>query len=287
MVAVLYDHRMHDISSKEKENYTHDWAQTSAKPPKDELVTHGFKRIEDKDLLLDSIDKQSYESNIGEDCTAAFIKYQTLINYIIVGKHIRSVEKTSLVDTATTIYYSKLEEVGSWRTISLNFTLKQKRNEDLNIFSEGWGLLKCRTHKDFSKKHHEYLQKKFDEGIVSVKYWKLKEIVWDMATMKANEEFCFSADDILKENQVHSYFTWMKRGILLVASQNSSITEKPEDNVDNQVESDINLIGGDIGDTKVDFEEIEISDKLPFRDKQAHELNTNGSEWLVKCIQIQ
>ena len=276
------DYSIHDISSKGKENYTHDWTQTSAKPQKDELVAYGYGKNEDESLLLDSRSKQLYECNVEEGCTAAFVKYQNLINHIIIGKHIRSVEKISLIDTAMTMYHSRLE-VGNRRVISVDLTLTQKCDEDSSMPSEGWALPKHRPHKDFSKKQHQYLQKKFDEGIVGVKHCKPKEIVWDMENMKSNDIFYFSADEILKENQIRSCFARLKRERQLAASQSSLITEKLDDNIiddiDNkEVESDIDLIDEDLGDKEVNFEEIEISEKLFIGAKQALESNVNELE---------
>ncbi len=111
LVTVELQHKYFDLISKDIEGFVHEWIQI-----KEKSVDHSMD-INDCDgqeeILSQKFNEQRnlHECNAEEGCTAVFVKFENLINHIVVSKHHRVIERFSLEDTAMKMYHAKLEEV--------------------------------------------------------------------------------------------------------------------------------------------------------------------------------
>ncbi|CAF4700857.1 unnamed protein product [Rotaria sp. Silwood2] len=238
--------------------------------------------VEQEEVLSKKRSEQSslYECNVEQGCTAEFVKFGNLINHILVGKHHRLVEKFSLKDTAMKTYHSKLEEVENRRIISLEMNLIDIVEDEISPLSEGWALSIRKSNTEFSDKQREYLKKKFGEGILGIKHWKPKEVVLDMETLKENNKFYFSANEILKESQIRSFFSRLKRERQIIATQptptdklsvkEQTVKDFDDENDDEEIDSDLHD-EEDFQDIETAVEEIKIFENIYTNAKKALE----------------
>ncbi|CAF1985980.1 unnamed protein product [Rotaria magnacalcarata] len=165
-----------DLTSKSQEGFAHGWIMTKEKP--DDEITDVDDSDKKEDVSSNKLSNQRnlYECNVEEGCTSQFMKFGNLINHRILGKHNLEVEKFSLKDTAIKMYHSKLEEVENRRMISLDMSLVNIVNDEINLLSKGWALATRKSNIQFSSKQREYLKEKFNEGVTGEKHWKPKEV---------------------------------------------------------------------------------------------------------------
>ncbi|CAF1510927.1 unnamed protein product [Adineta steineri] len=129
-----------NLTSKGIENFTHEWVQTKEKSVNQSMDVDDCE--EQKEMLSQKCSEQRnvYECNIEQGCTAAFVKFGNLINHILAGKHHRMIERFSLKDTAMKMYHSKLEEVESRRIISLGMDLVNTIEDEMDPLPTDWAL---------------------------------------------------------------------------------------------------------------------------------------------------
>ena len=165
------------------------------------------------DEVSQSSDAQTklYSCDVEEGCTAEFLNFGSLINHILFGKHRRTVERFSLKDTAMKVYHYKLEEVGHRQMISVDLNLRESIQSQEIFLAKGWALPTRKPKKGFSPKQREYLETKFNDGVSGKKHWKPKDVATDMENLRVNGDFYFSSDELLKENQIRSFFGRLKQ----------------------------------------------------------------------------
>ncbi|CAF4148956.1 unnamed protein product [Adineta steineri] len=273
-----------NLTSKGIENFTHDWVQTKEKSVNQSMDVDDCE--EQKEILSQKCSEQRdvYACNVEQGCTAAFVKFGNLINHILVGKHHRMIERFCLKDMVMKLYHSKLEEVESRRIISLDMDLVNTIEDEIDPLPTGWALpmRKCST---FSDKQCKYITEKFDEGVSSIKHWKPKEIVLDMEDLKLNNKFYFSANEILKESQIRSFFSRIKRERQIPAlqqtpSDKASVKELTAKNFvndeidDDEVDSELQD-EDDFDDIEIAVEEIKIFEDIYTNAKKALESSSN------------
>ena len=210
------------ISSKIK-GFVHEWVETKERHSDEIMNVDNCDAQEDESLQKYNKQKNIYECDVEQGCTAEFVKFGNYINHILIGKHRFTVEKLSLKDTAMKMYHSKLEEVENRRLISIDIKLADAIVDETNSLPQGWALPVRKLHTEFSDKQRGYLKKKFDEGISGEKHWKPKDVMLDMETLKENGKFYFSASEILNENQIRSFFSQLKREGQIAATRNLSV----------------------------------------------------------------
>ena len=126
--------------------------------------------------------------------------------------------------------------------------------------SGDWALPKREPNIEFSDKQRDYLIKKFDEGVSGLSDWKHKDIVVDMENLIENNKFYFSANEILKENQIRSYFSRIKPERQISAAQQTSTNKvfvKDQVVKDFNSESDDEQFDSDVQEMENDSEDIE------------------------------
>jgi hypothetical protein len=262
------DRNICNLISKGSEGFVHDWVQAKEKSNDQNMDIDDCNGQEE--ILSQNFSEQRnlYECNVEEGCTAEFLKFGNLLNHILVGKHHRVIEKFSLKDTAMKMYHCQLEEVENRRIISLDMNLIDMVDDEMSSLSKGWALPIRRSNTEFSDKQRDYLKKKFDEGVSGVKHWKPKEVASDMETLKENQKFYFSANEILSESQIRSFFGRIKRERQIKTKQKTptnkvfvkeKIVERFDDEDDDQeIDSDLQELEDDFQDIEGAVEEIKI-----------------------------
>ena len=248
-----------------------DWLRSKQKYDCGMMETDNYATSRSEILPSSNKEKKLFECNAREGCTAAFMKFGNLINHILLGDHKPSIERFSLKDTAMKTYYCKLEEVGSRRIISVDVNEKQINQLKRNPLSKGWALPIRKPNKEFSSKQREYLEAKFNQGVSGVKHWKPKDVVADMENLRVKNKFYFSASEILKENQIRSFFGRMKRERQMVSSKESNIIPMDidnntgentnEENDHEEIESDLEVLE-DFQDIEAAIEETTVIENI-------------------------
>ena len=276
-----YDQDISTIESSEIVTYFHDWVQTKEKLT-NEVLDVDECNVDGEVPSQTAIEQvKIYECDVEEGCTAGFMKFGNYINHILIGKHRRIFEKFSLKDTAMKMYCSKLEQVENRRMISLEMNLAEIVDDKENILSKGWALPKRKRNAEFSHKQRKYLVEKFDEGVTGAKRWKPTEVMLDMETLKDNGKFCFTANEILSESQIRSYFARLKHDRQNLASRRSPLDPIVNDksikrNIDNsdedeEIDSELVALEEDFQDTQIAIEEVEALENLSVSAKKALE----------------
>lgn len=91
------------VTAEESLSYEHQWAQMKAIGINDQVHTSDNAANENEMPSIDSQRKTIYECDV-VGCTSEFLKFGNLMNHVVLGKHLRSVEKFSLTDTAMELY---------------------------------------------------------------------------------------------------------------------------------------------------------------------------------------
>ena len=200
-----------DIVSDKNEFHVHDWVYTEERYECEKMDVNDCDTSENEEFSNKISQNKLYACDVEEGCTAEFVKYGNLINHILLGKHCRSIERASLKDTAMSMYFCKLEQVGNRHMISVDLSRKETNTVEKTSLSKGWALPVRKLNKGFSLKQREYLEAKFNEGVVGIRHWKPKDVVADMENLRIDNKFYFSATEILNENQIRSFFSRMKQ----------------------------------------------------------------------------
>ena len=111
--------------------------------------------------------------------------------------------------------------------------------------------------------------------------WKPKDIVVDTENLIENNKFYFSANEILKENQIRSYFSRIKHERRISAAQQTStnkvsvkdqvVKDFNSENDDEQFDSDLQEMKDDSEDIESAAEEIKTLENLYTDAKKALE----------------
>ncbi|CAF3420316.1 unnamed protein product [Rotaria socialis] len=148
-----------------------------------------------------------------EGCIKKFLNPGNLVSHLVVGKHQRLPERTSLRDTGMQIYASKLERVGQRELVSValqNTTTTANRHAIRQNLSNGWALPKIRKVTRLTPKQLEYLTNKFNDGIKNNIRWKPETVAAEMECLKEKGAFVFAEKEFLKASQIRSYFSRLK-----------------------------------------------------------------------------
>ena len=136
------------ISSKIK-GFVHEWLETKERHSDEIMNVDDCDAQEDESLQNYNKQKNIYECDVEQGCTAEFVKFGNYINHILIGKHRFTVEKLSLKDTAMKMYHSKLEEVENRRLISIDMKLADAIVDETNSLPQGWALPVRKLHTVF------------------------------------------------------------------------------------------------------------------------------------------
>jgi hypothetical protein len=270
-----------DLTSTCIDDFTHEWVETKERH-RDETMDVDESDVQDgQSSQTCNKQKNIYECDVEPGCVAEFVKFGNYMNHIMIGKHRCVVEKLSMKDTAMKMYHSKLEEVENRRIISIDMNLVDVIDDETTPLSKGWALSVHKSNIKFSDKQREYLKRKFDEGVSGVNHWKPKEVVLDMETLKENKKFYFSANEILSESQIRSFFGRIKRERQINATQKPPtdkvfVKEKivkgfDDENDDDEVDSDLQELEEDFQDIETAVEEIQILENICAGAKKALE----------------
>jgi hypothetical protein len=276
-----HDQPIFNIISNKTEGFTHEWVETKERQH-DEIMDVDDCDVQDGESSQTcNKQKNIYECDVEQGCTAEFVKFGNYINHILIGKHRRIVEKFSLKDTAMKMYHSKLEQVENRRIISLDMNLIDMVDDETSSLSKGWALPIRKSNTEFSDKQRDYLKKKFDEGVSGVKHWKPKEVALDMETLKGNHKFYFSAKEILSESQIRSFFEQIKRERQIMATQKTPtdkvfvkekiVKEFDDENDDIEIDSGLQELDDDFQDIESTVEEIKLLENVYTGAKKALE----------------
>ncbi len=80
----------------------------------------------------------------------------------------------------------------------------------MHPLSKSWALLRRKPKTNFTNKQNNYLKKKYNEAVFSVKHWKIKEVALEMEPLKENGKFYCSTSEFSTGSQIRSYFIRMK-----------------------------------------------------------------------------
>ena len=120
-----------------------------------------------------------------------------------------------------------------------------------------------KSNTEFSVKQRDYLTKKFDQGISGGRHWKPKEVVVRYGkNLRENNEFYFSANEVLNENQIRSFFGRVKRDRQVGAAKqmpNDKASAKKQVVKDFDEENDDEEIDSGLQESEDDFQDIESS----------------------------
>ena len=271
--------------SKDIASFAHEWMQAKEKSVDKSIDVDDDDGEEETSLKKCNEQRKLYECDVEPGCITEFAKFGNLINHIVVSRHYRVIEKYSLKDTAMTMYHSKLEEVESRRMISLNMNSIDMTLNETSQLSGGWALPKHKPNIEFSDKQRDYLIKKFDEGVSDFKHWKPKDIVLDMENLIENNKFYFSANEILKESQIRSYFGRIKQERQISAAQQTStnkvslkdqvVKDFNSENDDEQFDSDLQEMENDLEDIENAAEEVKTLENVYTDAKKALESSSD------------
>ena len=199
-----------DLKSMCIEDFTHEWVETKERHRDEIMDVDEYDVLEEQSSQTCNKQKNIYECDVEPGCVAEFVKFGNYLNHIIIGNHRCVAEKVSMQDTAMKMYHSALVEVENRRMISIDMNLVDVVDDETTPLSKGWALPVHKSNTKFSNKQREYLKRKFDEGVSGVSRWKPKEVVLDMERLKENNKFYFSANEVLKESQIRSFFSRIK-----------------------------------------------------------------------------
>lgn len=181
------------------------------------------------------------------------------------------------------VYHCKLEEVGNRQMISLDLNLRESIQSQTICLSKGWALPTRKPKKGFSPKQREYLETKFNDGVSGKKHWKPKDVATDMENLRVNGDFYFSSDELLKENQIRSFFGRMKQERERAAGTKKNVVRHMDtgNNIlqntskkDDQDNIDLDLVVlEDVQDLEAAIEETTIIENLVLQAKRALEIS--------------
>ena len=261
-------HTVLNLISNRVDSFNHQWVETEDKHNIDSMDVDDCDLEEQDSLLVNTSHKKIYECDVEPGCIAAFLNFGSYMNHIVIGKHRCKPEKFSLKDTAMKMYHSKLEEIENRRIISIDINLINIVEDEVDILSEGWALPKRTPRIGFTNKQRQYLRTKFDDGVRGIRHWKPKEVVFDMESLKQNGKFYFSANEILNENQVRSYFSRLAQEKEKIPSKTSQVINvvckkklninNSSHNEDQESDSEGELLEQDLLDTEAGIEEQEV-----------------------------
>ncbi|CAF4715043.1 unnamed protein product, partial [Rotaria sp. Silwood2] len=268
-----------DLTSRCIEDFTHEWVETKERHRDEIMDVDNCDVQEGQSSQNCNKQKNIYECDIEPGCVAEFVKFGNYMNHIIIGKHRCVVEKLSMKDTAMKMYHSKLEEVENRRIISIDMNLVDIVDAETTPLSKGWALPIHKLNTKFSDKQREYLMRKFNEGISEGNHWKPKEVASDMETLKENNKFYFSANEILSESQIRSFFSRLKRerqisGVEQTSTDKLSVQEKRVKSYDNE-NDDQEELEDDFQDNEAAIEEIKVFENLWANAKEALKSSSN------------
>ncbi|CAF1548365.1 unnamed protein product [Adineta ricciae] len=261
-----------DLISNTTEKLVHEWVETRQKFHDEEICVDDYDEQNEEFLSIPYMRKRIYTCDVEPGCISEFMTFGRYMNHIVIGSHKRKTEKLSFKDTAMKMYHTKLEEFENRRIVSMELHLSDMTDVDATPPSEGWALPVRKPKTEFTDKQREYLTKKFDEGVSSIKHWKPKEVVLDRETLKANGKFYFSPSEILTESQIRSYFCRIKRDVekngSRLLSKNDSIvhqqvvTSTSTDRDDEEIDVELETLVQDYLDTEAILEAKEIFENL-------------------------
>ena len=141
--------------------------------------------------------------------------------------------------------------------------------------------------KSFSPKQREYLETKFDDGVSGKKHWKPKDVAADMENLRVNGDFYFSSDELLKENQIRSFFGRMKQERERAAATKKKVVRHIDNDSnilqniseeDDQDNIDLDLVVlEDVQDLEAAVEETTTIASLVLQAKRALEISTGSN----------
>ena len=177
------------------------------------------------------------------------------------------------------MYHSKLDEVENRRIILIDMNLVDVVDAETTPLSKGWALSVHKSNTKFSDKQREYLKRKFNDGILNGNHWEPKEVMSDMETLKENNKFYFSANEILNESQIRSFFGRLKRerhisGVEQTSTDKLSVQKKSVKSYDDE-NDDQEELEDDFQENKAAIEEIKVFENLWANAKRALELSSH------------
>lgn len=197
-----------------------------------------------------------------EGCQKKFFNYRSVINHIILGRHVYMRERETLRDASINLYKQAMrasEFFSSFPELAAAIDETSQTSAPLN---EGWALKDTsRTSIRFTENQLSFLKEKFNEGIRGKKADPHK-VAAEMQTIKMPDgKMRFSVSEYLKWNQIASFFSRMtssaKRGSASASSRNTDTIAGAIDAVlkrtDEEFQKAAQSIEGDIATEITEF----------------------------------
>ncbi|CAF1685489.1 unnamed protein product [Adineta ricciae] len=131
-------------------------------------------------------------------------------------------------DTAKKLYHGKLLTAENKRMIPLSvesITFDSSNFDEVPPLEMGWGLPTARAPIRYTIKQKQFLQEKFNDGLVNGRFWKPETVAKAMQQLKAdNGKYVFAPNEWLTTSQIRSYFSRMKKNQTQTTEQSFSIT---------------------------------------------------------------
>ena len=142
-----------------------------------------------------------------EGCIKSYQRLSSLQHHLYCGKHVRMLERQTLLDNAVLEYASQLQGQQTFAPKLKESGLQQLDQPSLQM---GWALRSTQagTRARFSDKQREYFTSKFQIGEVTGRKFDPTAVAKSMMTAKnANGERLFSSSEFLTSQQISGVFS--------------------------------------------------------------------------------
>uniref|UniRef100_A0A914CU43 C2H2-type domain-containing protein n=1 Tax=Acrobeloides nanus TaxID=290746 RepID=A0A914CU43_9BILA len=160
-------------------------------------------------------------------CIKRYTYWGNFMSHLMLGKHKKMAEKTTLFDFSLNLYKMKLEELDIQRTLPII-------NEPMDIFQnldreetplpEGWALKKKRTKTNFTPKQTAFLDECFQKKMLTGSKLDASQVEELMRTEKINKRLRFDVTEWLDAHQINGYFS---RKALQIRQGTQTVGEEP------------------------------------------------------------